>query len=155
MFAEPRRNVLHTIGTEPCSTAQKSNRDLPGGVSCSGYVLARESRTLIELAHDQCGHQKIDGTFLISEETIDESGLFQRRRRLQMTSLRRMRCVKHTTRLSTKKRTSMHQGGIIDMLFDRLRIGQSRSSSISHAPSQKKRGLPSDNTSRCKTKRRS
>ena len=142
-FAGPRRNVLHTIGTrtEPCSTAPKSNKGLPGRVSCSGYVLVQDTLTLFELAHDQRGHRRIDGTFLVSEETIDESGLFQRRRRLQMTSLRRMRCVKHTTRFSTKKRTSMHQGGIIDILFDRLRIGQSRSSKISHGPSQKKRGL--------------
>ena len=140
-FAGPRRNVLHTIGTEPCSTAQKSNKGLPGRVSCSGYVLVQDTLTLFELAHDQRGHRRIDGTFLVSEETIDESGLFQRRRRLQMTSLRRMRCVKHATRFPTKKRTSMHQGGIIDMLFDRLRIGQSRSSRISHGPSQKKRGL--------------
>ena len=73
-FAEPRRNVLHAMGTEPYSTAQKRNRDLSDGVSCSGYVLGQERRTLFELAHDQRGHRRIDGTFLasVSEEMVDD-----------------------------------------------------------------------------------
>jgi len=70
-FTEPRRDAFDAVGTEPCSAAQKRKRDRRVS-SCSGHILVQERRILFKLAHDQRRHRRVDGMFLISQNTIDE-----------------------------------------------------------------------------------